>query len=567
MSSFVVSARKYRPTRFSDVVGQSHVTDTLKRALISGKVAHSFLFCGPRGVGKTTCARILAKALNCLEPSEDKEPCNECKSCKAFNDNASFNIIELDAASHNSVENIRNLIDHVGIPPQVGDYKVFIVDEVHMLSTAAFNAFLKTLEEPPSYAIFIFATTEKQKVLATIQSRCQSYDFRRIEVTDIIAHLSHIAHEEGITIEDEALFVMARKADGALRDALSLYDRLSNQLDGNITYQGVIDSLGMVDVDNYFQLTSFILSENPGGLLMSVDQLLKHGYEIDVIVEGLTDHIRRLLYFQYPDLKPVIALPESLVERYVQQTSLCGESLLINALDMLTDALFKGQTAPQSQALYDITLTKLCMLNRLLDTSTGRQDVKKKRISELSATSTTASLPQPTHQHAKEKPNNSKNKTLRSKPTKKPAVGTSLMLSSLQELGHQIDEEKKSAADLPEKTNDALLQLWSAYLSEVDSPYITQITQDTSLYWKNDKIVIEVNQNRVREVITKEFNLIKYLRNAYGEPELKISVDVLEGTDIKASRRLITNKEKFSYLVDENPVIIELTQKFQLSFD
>ena len=386
MSGFVVSARKYRPVRFDEVVGQGHVTDTLKRAIISDKIAHAFLFCGPRGVGKTTCARILEKALNCTNPSEDREPCNTCPSCQAFNDSASFNIIELDAASHNSVDNIRALVEQVNIQPQAGEYKVFIIDEVHMLSQSAFNAFLKTLEEPPGYAVFILATTEKHKILPTILSRCQIYDFKRIEVNDIVGYLKQISEKEGTQAEDEALYVVAQKADGALRDALSMFDRLSNQSDGTMTDQAVIDSLGMVDYESYFSLTDHLLSEDAAGSLMILNRLINSGYEAEEVLKGLAVHLRDLLFFQYDNLEPLVSLPERLLEQYRQQARLCTEAFLINSLDQITDTLYRAQLSPDKRILFEVTLSKLAYLNRLVEgshppvePSSSTPDIPKKK--------------------------------------------------------------------------------------------------------------------------------------------------------------------------------------------
>lgn len=295
MQQYIVSARKYRPVKFEDVIGQEQVTITLKKALKSGQLAQSFLFCGPRGVGKTTCARILAKAINCENPNENLEPCNTCSSCSSFNANASFNIHELDAASNNSVDDIRNLVDQVRFAPQAGKYKVYIIDEVHMLSSAAFNAFLKTLEEPPSYAIFILATTEKHKIIPTILSRCQIYDFKRISNSNIIENLQQIAESEGIQAEEQALHIIAQKSDGGMRDALSLFDKIVSYAGNVLTYNDVITNLNILDYDYYFKITDQLLVEDSSGVLQTYDEILSRGFDGEVFIIGLSEHFRQLL--------------------------------------------------------------------------------------------------------------------------------------------------------------------------------------------------------------------------------------------------------------------------------
>ena len=313
MSTFIVSARKYRPTRFVDVVGQEHVSQTLKNALQSNHLAHAFLFCGPRGVGKTTCARILAKVLNCLNVTADSEPCNSCDACLAFQENASFNITELDAASNNSVEHIRALIEQVRFQPQQGKYKIFIIDEVHMLSQQAFNAFLKTLEEPPSYAIFILATTEKHKIIPTILSRCQIYDFKRIQVPRMVTHLQGICAQEGIDADPEALHIIGQKADGALRDALSIFDRITASSAGNkITYENVITNLNVLDYDYYFQVVDSLLQEDASRILLLLDDIFAKGFDGDIFINGLAEHLRNILVCKDPATTPLLNVSENL---------------------------------------------------------------------------------------------------------------------------------------------------------------------------------------------------------------------------------------------------------------
>ena len=326
MSNFVVSARKYRPTRFDEIVGQEHVSHTLKNALQSDHLAHAFLFCGPRGVGKTSCARILAKVLNCKSPTTDFEPCNTCESCKSFKENTSFNITELDAASNNSVEHIRALIEQVRFQPQQGKYKIFIIDEVHMLSQQAFNAFLKTLEEPPSYAVFILATTEKHKIIPTILSRCQIFDFRRIQVGDTVKHLQEICQKESIKADEDALHVIAQKADGALRDALSIFDRIIAFSGNELKYDDVIQNLNILDYDYFFKMTEAFLTEDSASVLNTFDEILKKGFDPDIFINGMAEHFRNLLVCKDSQTIKLLEVGENLQQRYARQSEICSNS-------------------------------------------------------------------------------------------------------------------------------------------------------------------------------------------------------------------------------------------------
>lgn len=365
MSAFIVSARKYRPQRFEDVVGQRHIAQTLKNALATDHVAHAFLFCGPRGVGKTTCARILAKILNCQQRTPDFEACNTCPSCVAFQENASFNTIELDAASNNSVEHIRALIEQVRFQPQQGQYKVFIIDEVHMLSNQAFNAFLKTLEEPPPYAIFILATTEKHKIIPTILSRCQIFDFRRISVGDMVLHLQGIAAKENVRAEEEALHIIGQKADGALRDALSIFDRITSAASGRtIRYADVIDQLNVLDYDYYFQLTEALLTEDLADLLNLFDQILQKGFEPDIFLNGLAEHLRNLLVCKDPHTLALLEAVDSLRERYRKQAALAPTAFLLTALDLCNDCDVNYKMARHKRLHVEMALIKMCHVGR-----------------------------------------------------------------------------------------------------------------------------------------------------------------------------------------------------------
>lgn len=364
MDNFIVSARKYRPATFASVVGQSHITSTLKNAISRGQLAHAYLFCGPRGVGKTTCARIFAKAINCLNPTADAEACNECESCKAFNENRSFNIHELDAASNNSVDDIRNLIDQVRIPPQVGRYSVYIIDEVHMLSLQAFNAFLKTLEEPPAHAVFILATTEKHKIIPTILSRCQIYDFNRIRVEDGVEYLKYIASQEGVTYDDESLHIIAQKADGGMRDALSMFDKVVSFCGSNLTIKEVAGTLNVLDYDTYFTITQQILAGNYTEALLLFDDVLRKGFSGQTFVAGLNNHFRDLLMCKNPQTLPLLEVTGSVAERYKTQAAECSVPLLFEGINLLT-AIDSGLRTATNQRLHvELGLMKLCGLGQ-----------------------------------------------------------------------------------------------------------------------------------------------------------------------------------------------------------
>ena len=371
MENYIVSARKYRPSTFDTVVGQRALTTTLKNAIASNKLAHAYLFCGPRGVGKTTCARIFAKTINCLNPTADGEACNECESCKAFNEQRSYNIHELDAASNNSVDDIRSLIEQVRIPPQIGKYKVYIIDEVHMLSSQAFNAFLKTLEEPPHHAIFILATTEKHKILPTILSRCQIYDFNRISVNDTIEHLQYVANKEHIPVEPEALTVIAQKADGGMRDALSIFDQVTSFSNGNITYKSVINNLNVLDYEYYFKLTSFFLENKVSESMLLLNEILKKGFDGNHFITGLAEHFRDLLVSHDPATIQLLEVGASIRDRYEAQAKLCSPKFLYKAMKLCNDCDLNYRQSKNKRLLVELTLIQLSQLTAPTDDGSG----------------------------------------------------------------------------------------------------------------------------------------------------------------------------------------------------
>lgn len=364
MKEYIVSARKYRPMSFDSVVGQPALTTTLKNAVKSGKLAHAYLFCGPRGVGKTTCARIFAKAINCQSPTEEGEACNQCESCRAFNEQRSYNIFELDAASNNSVENIKALMEQTRIPPQTGRYKVFIIDEVHMLSTAAFNAFLKTLEEPPAHVIFILATTEKHKILPTIISRCQIYDFERMSVGNIISHLKMVAEKEGIGYEEEALNVIAEKADGGMRDALSIFDQAASFCRGNISYAKVIEDLNVLDAENYFKVTDLCLQNNVSETMVLLNSVIAKGFDGSHFISGLAAHMRNVLMAKDPQTLPLLEISDRQRDRYKEQAAKCPANFLYKALKIMNDCDINYRQSSNKRLLVELTLIQVAQITQ-----------------------------------------------------------------------------------------------------------------------------------------------------------------------------------------------------------
>lgn len=374
---YLVSARKYRPQTFDTVVGQSHITTTLKNAIRTQHLAHAYLFCGPRGVGKTTCARILAKTINCMQPTADMEACGECDMCQTFNENASFNVFELDGASNNSVDDIRSLTEQVRFAPQMGKYKVYIIDEVHMLTSAAFNAFLKTLEEPPPYAIFILATTEKHKILPTILSRCQIFDFKRIQSVDIVGHLNNICSKEGVVAEEAGLHIIAQKSEGCMRDALSMMDRISSFSNGHLTYDQAVEHLNVLDAGFYFKLLDALLTTNVADVLLLLDEVYRRGFEGDAILNGFAQHLRDLLLCKDPKMTRLLDIPEAHKRAFFEKAQMLGMSFITSALNVINDAEVNYKTTLNKRLHLEVCFIKLCYLTQVV-TASSLQDAKKK---------------------------------------------------------------------------------------------------------------------------------------------------------------------------------------------
>ena len=383
MDNYIVSARKYRPMTFSSVVGQDSLIMTLKNSVKSDKLAHAYLFCGPRGVGKTTCARIFAKAINCENPTTEGEACNECASCKAFNDGRSMNIFELDAASNNKVENIKSLMDQTQIPPQTGRYKVFIIDEVHMLSTAAFNAFLKTLEEPPQYVIFILATTEKNKILPTILSRCQIYDFERMAIPEIVSQLTMVAQNENITFEEEALNIIAEKADGGMRDALSIFDQVSSFCQGHITFKKVLEDLNVLDTENYFRIIDLALENKTADIMLLLNSIITRGFDAGNIIDGLASHVRNVMMARDAQTLPLLEVSEQQRQKYQQQAQKCPTTFLYQALKILNDCDINYRQSSNKRLLVELTLIRVAQITQPEEDDAAGTGLSPNRLKSL----------------------------------------------------------------------------------------------------------------------------------------------------------------------------------------
>jgi DNA polymerase-3 subunit gamma/tau len=612
MSNFVVSARKYRPMRFEDVVGQQHVAQTLKNALATDHVAHAFLFCGPRGVGKTTCARILAKILNCENLSKDYEACNMCSSCKAFQEDASWNIFELDAASNNGVDHIRALVDQVRVPPQRGKYKVYIIDEVHMLSQGAFNAFLKTLEEPPPYAIFILATTEKHKIIPTILSRCQIFDFRRISVADMVAHLQNICAQEGIEAEEDALHIIAQKADGALRDALSIFDRITSASAGKqIWYEDVIENLNVLDYDYYFQLTDALMAEDAPAVLNLFDQILRKGFEPEVFLVGLAEHLRNILVCKDPATLALLEVGESLSERYRRQATMAPTSFLLSALQIANDCDVNLKMARHKRLHLEMALLKMCYIGRAVAAADAMEkktlDVNGSRSVASNATgdSTSQSIPAAPSMPTPERvsmpvprppaPIPVPPVTEQRPPTPPPSTASELSDEAMNALKTELRmgvrraekislrledfEEAVAVEEIEMAGRESRLTLenartqWQAFAETTPSPTLRQAMNGASLHLEDTTVVATVGLTVHRALILEELtHLLDTFRAELCDSEVKIRVQIDETrvAEMQAAaqpRRPLTAKEKLDKMREVNPLVTDLLQRFDLKLD
>ncbi|HNI43227.1 MAG: DNA polymerase III subunit gamma/tau [Chitinophagales bacterium] len=568
--SFVVSARKYRPAQFRDVVGQKTITTTLKNALKNDKLAQSFLFCGPRGVGKTTCARILAKVINCQTPTADYEACNTCPACVAFNHSASFNIFELDAASNNSVEDIRNLIEQVRFAPQVGKYKIYIIDEVHMLSQAAFNAFLKTLEEPPSYAIFILATTEKHKILPTILSRCQIFDFQRIKVSDIVEHLGYICQDQGIEADEDALHVIAQKADGGLRDALSIFDRIASYASGRIQYGNVIEALNILDYDFYFKATDYLLSQNTAALLLLYDEVVRRGFEGDNFISGLCEHFRNLLVCKDPTTVSLLDVTQNLRDRYWQQAQLAPASFLLSALNIAAHAEMNYKNSRQKHLQIELALLKMACINQVVDLAklgNNAIDEKKNNNSQVIVNDT------PPVQYGEKKTpittynNNAKPVNLLDK-MKNMAKDNALSPS------HNVDTPQPSAYrstnQASEQLNtDSLAIYWREFANTLSSQRVRATWEAANPVLQGQKIVLELSTLQEGTIRNETLDFIRFLAIQKQLPNYEIVRNIVQNKPIVSENQnarpiAYLPEDQFSVMLTENPALQLLKDTFQM---
>ena len=569
MGDFIVSARKYRPSTFSEVVGQSSITSTLSNAISDNHLAQSFLFCGPRGVGKTTCARILAKTINCLNITENIEPCNSCESCTSFNESHSFNIHELDAASNNSVDDIRTLVEQVRFAPQVGDYNIYIIDEVHMLSSAAFNAFLKTLEEPPTHAIFILATTEKHKIIPTILSRCQIFDFKRIGITDMVTHLEFVASSEKIQTEHDALHIIAQKSDGSLRDSLSIFDRLASFSD-RVTYKSVIENLNILDHDYYFKITDSILAHDISKGLLIFNKILDNGFDGHHFINGLASHLRDLLVSKDKETVVLLEKGESLKEQYLNQSQMCEQIFLLQALDICNKCDVQYKTSKNQQLLVELSIMKLCSIDTELskkkESSTITLPKQAARI-EKDIVQSITEIKQEEHQAEKETENENKNLYVeRSKQKKKSSL---ISISDLDEK-EEIDKAKTIEKRSVEFGNDDLQKVWKEYVNHKKEKgkenYATTLDMNEPILLEDYKIEILISNKSQEVVIEKEkIDLHEFLRDNLQNDFVEITTKIQE---TNAEEKVpYTNKDKYEQMTKENPTLKTLRDKLGLDFD
>jgi len=599
MSEYIVSARKYRPMTFDTVVGQSSIATTLKNAIQSGKLAHAYLFCGPRGVGKTTCARIFAKTINCLNPREDGEACNECESCQAFNEQRSMNIHELDAASNNSVDDIRALIDQVRIPPQIGKYKVFIIDEVHMLSTAAFNAFLKTLEEPPAHAIFILATTEKHKILPTILSRCQIYDFQRMTVENTVNHLAHVAEQEGYTYEPAALTVIAQKADGGMRDALSIFDQVVSYTGGNITYQRVIENLNVLDYDYYFRLVDFMLEKKISESLLLYNEILQKGFDGAPFISGLAGHMRDLLVSKDPQTTQLLEVSDDIRQRYAQQAQRCKVQWLYRAIRLCNDCDQAYRNSRNKRLQVELTLIE-CAQATDDDPGAGRRPIRQlKPIFSLLVAATGKAAPivatnqlAPAPSTAAPATHHLPTSSSAPMPTAAPSKLKTLKLSSLNpSIRTQVSPSNGTTPPKPQPTVQAqtvssvpvasqeespvdvseLLIQWQAFINTMPQAETAlaqrmRIMQPQVTDAKTGAICLSLENEEVAKMMQKlQERLTGFLRHHLHNCHIAIQFNVAEQNE--QPMMTYDKHERLRQLSSKHPVLEELKRTFQLDLE
>lgn len=593
MDNFIVSARKYRPATFETVVGQQHITNTLKNAIKNNQLAQAFLFCGPRGVGKTTCARILAKTINCTNLQPNGEACGTCDSCKGFQNGNSFNIHELDAASNNSVDDIRSLIEQVRIPPQGARYKVYIIDEVHMLSQAAFNAFLKTLEEPPHYAIFILATTEKHKILPTILSRCQIFDFNRISVDAMAAHLASIAAKEQISYEPDGLHIIAQKADGGLRDALSMFDQIVSFSSGNVTYRSVIDNLNILDYDYYFNVTDSLLTEDTVKTLLFFDEILSKGFDGAHFISGLSEHFRNLLVGKDMATLKLLEVSEGIKTKYVKQSAEASVSFLLSAMNIANQCDLNYKLSKNQRLQVELALLKMCNLQSVFKAATmpiaampETEQLKKKPDTSAITPPEAAKMPAevsvvsdtpPAYTVAKAQP---AAMPIPQEPAAKPKVfipnaSTSIKIPSLKDINKvedaviDDDDPYLKGTDREDFTFDDFLKLWNQHAATIKAEgkmslftiFISEVPKQIGKYLFEIIVETKVQENLFK---TEKPAILNFLRSTLRNFDLDVVARVDEQVVVK---RPYTSQEKFQYMAAKNPELLELKKRFNLDFD
>ena len=588
MENFVVSARKYRPATFASVVGQTHITSTLKNAIARGQLAHAYLFCGPRGVGKTTCARIFAKAINCFSPI-DNEACNECESCRSFNEGRSFNIHELDAASNNSVDDIRSLVDQVRIPPQVGRYSVYIIDEVHMLSAAAFNAFLKTLEEPPAHAIFILATTEKHKIIPTILSRCQIFDFNRIRVEDSVGYLKYIAQQEGVTYDDESLNLIAQKADGGMRDALSMFDKAVSFCGQSLSYREVARSLNVLDYDTYFTPVETLMAGDYTRALLLFDRVLSAGFSAQTFMAGLAQHCRDLLMCRDAQTLPLLEVTGTLLDRYRAQAATCDAEFLFGAITLLAQLDATIRTATNRRLTVELGLMKLCRLSQKKNEPIG--DLESFELPPLngavvapSVAQPTNSVPQPqpvataapaaaqpTPQPTTTKP--APQPTSRPTNTSRTSISGASLASLLSKASTKSsDESAEQAATTPLVSIDPLTEQKIAnarerFIAKLREQSVRMALAFDTMRVDGNRLTIEaeseVLEDEIRHHKSAVLHLLAETAGVNGSIDLEIARPVVEYRAPKPIRV----EDRMAYLAEKNPLVAKLRKALELELE
>ena len=579
---YIVSARKYRPITFDTVVGQAALTTTLKNAVKSGKLAHAYLFCGPRGVGKTTCARIFAKAINCQNPTQDGEACNACESCQSFNEQRSLNIFELDAASNNSVENIKTLMEQTRIPPQLGKYKVFIIDEVHMLSTAAFNAFLKTLEEPPAHVIFILATTEKHKILPTILSRCQIYDFERMTVRNTVDHLKHVAEKEGITYEEEALAVIAEKADGGMRDALSIFDQAVSFCQGNITYQKVIEDLNVLDSENYFQIIDLSINNKVSDIMVLLNSIINKGFDGGLLIQGLAKHVRNVLMAKDPQTLPLLEVSDQQRLRYQEQAQKAETRFLYQALRLMNQCDINYRQSSNKRLLVELTLIEIAQITQPDDgVSAGRRPKRLKSLFKtlIQQSQPRTAAPQVAVAEPVASPKASETPKVSPTPAAKPAApklgNIGFSWSNLRNNGKPskmniipgsiADSKEQQAAEDQSFTQEDLELQWLSMCNRMPQQYsgiAARMKNMNPVITELPQIEVTVDNELIKQEMQGIFkSILKTLKIYLHNNEITLTIIV---SDKPARTKILTRREQFEEMSQKNPAVEALRQAFDL---